>query len=173
LLIVLALVMGLVRGTGAELIGVARAQQQVPLEIFLTQFIYQEDPSGTGTYYAVVSITDPSLIGRLDPRLLDLQTGEDTRFGEPVPVTGPEMAFTLPTEQLQAGRKYKLAIRAFQGDTTTYMRRVSQNPSDNPLIFASQEFAYNPPKLAPIVFAVDGVSADFPNHTLLIALHHS
>ncbi|MBM2812507.1 MAG: hypothetical protein HW416_3266, partial [Chloroflexi bacterium] len=32
---------------------------------------------------------------------------------------------------------------------------------------------YNPPQLAPIVFVIDGVSADFPRHLLLIALHHS
>ncbi|HZT07052.1 MAG TPA: FHA domain-containing protein [Chloroflexota bacterium] len=167
--VVLALVVGIGWGLGARTTDVARAQQ-APVEIFLTQFNY--DPP-TGTYYVLVSISDPSRVGDLDPRLLDLQTGENVRFGDTVPVTGAEMDFHLPTDQLLQGRKYRLAIRAFQPGTTTYLRRPTQNPSEDPLVFASQEFTYNPPQLAPVAFSVDGVSADFPRHVLRIAVNHS
>jgi hypothetical protein len=66
-----------------------------------------------------------------------------------------------------------LAIRAFQEGTETYVRRASQNAAEDPLNFATQEFAFNPPAEVPIVFTVDGVRADFPNHKLQIAMHHS
>src|SRR4051794_29457070 len=146
------------------------AHAQAPLEIFLTQFNYEES---SGQYYVVVSITDPSQVGQLDPRLLDLQTGEDIRFGNLIPVTGAEMEFRLPTDQLQNGKKYKVALRAFQTGTTTYIRRPTSNPAENPLVFTSQEFSYNPPQLAPVAFTVDGVNADFTNHKLQVAMHHS
>jgi hypothetical protein len=151
-------------------VATAQPQQEVPLEIFLTQFNYDEQ---SRTYHVVVSVTDPGRVEKLDPRLLDLQTGENIAWGDAVPVTRPEFDFRLPTEQLQPGRKYRLALRAFRKDTNTYAQRPRQNSAEDPLVFASQEFAYNPPQFAPIVFAVDGVTADFAKHTLLIAVHHS
>jgi hypothetical protein len=173
--IVLSLWIALGWATHAEvMVANAHAQQQraVPCEIFLTEFTYEEQ---SGMYYVAVSLTEPCTnVGHIDPRLLDLQSGENIRFGrEPIPVTSRFVEFRLPTDQLQPTRKYRLAIRAFQQGSETYVRRETQNAAEDPLNFAMQEFAYNPPAEVPIVFTVDGVRADFPNHKLLIAVHHS
>jgi pSer/pThr/pTyr-binding forkhead associated (FHA) protein len=157
--------------TSAPVIVTDVLAQQAPCEIFLTEFTYDQRAE---KYFVIVSLTEPCQVGSIDPRLLDLQSGENIRFGdEPIAVTGRMVEFYLPTHQLQPTRKYKLAIRAFQPGSLTYVRRVSQSLSEDPLNFASQEFAYNPPQEVPVVWAVDGVRADFPNHKLQIALHHS
>src|SRR5262245_61314364 len=93
----------------------AQAQSASAPEIFLTRFTYE---AAANVYHVDVSITMPQAVDRIDPRLLDLQTGESTQFGPRlIPVEGRRaFEFTLPTNQLVAGRKYRFAVRALDGN---------------------------------------------------------
>jgi hypothetical protein len=115
-------------------------------------------------------------VDRLDPRLLDLQTGESTQFGtEMIPVVGrPAFAFTFPATQLIAGHKYRLAIRAVDTQNQ-FVRRQTQSASssEDTTVWATQDFAYNPPQPTSLSFAIDGVDADFVSRTVTISINHS
>ncbi|HLZ30966.1 MAG TPA: FHA domain-containing protein [Chloroflexota bacterium] len=155
----------------------AVAQQQPPpqgpfLEIYLTNFVFDE---GTNSYSVLVSITDVSQVKEIEPRLLDLSTGENVRFGPAnIPVDKSPVSFSLPTDQLKPTRKYRLALRAIDRRAANqYVRRQSQNANDDPLTFASQEFTYTPSQAAPVTFEIDGVNADFAAHKLNFAIQHT
>ncbi|HEY3061507.1 MAG TPA: FHA domain-containing protein [Chloroflexota bacterium] len=152
---------------------VVHAQQApAPLEMYLTNFYFDEAFS---KYRVLVSITDPTQVRAIEPRLLDLSTGENVLFGpKAIDVTLSPVAFDLPVDQLKATRKYKLALRAVdRRSPNQYIRRQSQFGSEDPLTFASQEFTYTPSLAAQVTFQVDGVNADFVARQLAIAVHHT
>jgi len=171
-----ALVVGLATAwllSAAPILAQQQPQQQGPfLEIYLTNFVFDE---ASNSYNVTISITDLSQVKAIEPRLLDLATGENVLFGRSaIQVDQSPVAFSLPADQLKPTRKYRLALRAIDRRAASqYVRRQGQNVSDDPLTFASQEFTYSPAQAVPVTFEIDGVNADFPTHRLSIAIHHS